>query len=153
VLYYTFYIVDKMVTIRKTSKSVSKEGNVKNPLKQKVLLPTLKEQQRYAVYSIVLSGNDPSKALALSKDFLNVHNEILSQCNSIMGMFEGAKAGLSSVKFNPSRLTGILRVDSKYVDKLKVCFGMIRSIKGIDVIVDCMYVSGMVNKAVEKMDA
>jgi RNase P/RNase MRP subunit POP5 len=143
----------KMVAVKKAQKSVSKEGNTKNALKQKVLLPTLKEQQRYVVYSVVLSKNDSSKASILSRDFSNVHNDILSQCNSTLGIFDGAKAGLQSVKFNPSKLKGILRVDSKYVDKLKICFGLIKSINGIETIVDCVYVSGMVNKAVERMDA
>jgi len=142
-----------MVAARKAQKSVSKDNNTaKSSARQKVLLPTLKEQQRYVVYKILPAKADSAKVSILSKDFLNTHNYILSQCASNLGIFDGAKAGLSSVKFNPQKLSGILRVDSKYVDKLKVCFGLIKNINGVDLIVDCAYVSGMVNKAVERMD-
>jgi RNase P/RNase MRP subunit POP5 len=111
--------------------------------KQKVLLPTLKEQQRYVVYKILSQD-----ALA---DFGKVHNNILSQCNSMLGIFDGGKAGLMSAKYNAERLSGILRVNNKYVDKLKVCLGLIKAIDGKTVTVDCIYVSGMLNKAAEKI--
>jgi RNase P/RNase MRP subunit POP5 len=67
-------------------------------------------------------------------------------------VFDGGKAGLMSVKYNPEKLTGIIRVSNKYVDKLKVCLGLIKNINNQNITLDCIYVSGMLNKAAEKMD-
>jgi RNase P/RNase MRP subunit POP5 len=113
--------------------------------RQKLLLPTLKEQQRYVVYRIVTA-----KTL---KNFGDVHNNILMQCNGMLGIFDGAKAGLLSAKYNAEKNSGIIRVDSKYVDKLKICLGLIKSVNDQELIVDSVFVSGMMNKAIEKMDA
>jgi len=115
-----------------------------NTTKQKILLPTLKEQQRYVVYKVV-SDN-------VFKDFNLVHNNILNQCNAMLGIFEGAKAGLMSAKYNAQKCTGIIRVNNKYVDKLKICLGLIKNIDNKELIVDCVFVSGMLNKAVDKMN-
>jgi RNase P/RNase MRP subunit POP5 len=146
-----------MISTRNNSKNVSdvksnlasskQNMNTKQNMnvKQKILLPTLKEQQRYIVYRIITK-----KSL---KNFDAVHNNILLQCNNMLGIFDGGKAGLMSAKYNPEKLSGVIRVNNKYVDKLKVCFGLIKNINGEDAIVDCVYVSGMLHKAVEKMDA
>ena len=117
--------------------------------RQKLLLPTLKEQQRYLVYKVITD-----KSLG---NFADVHDNIILQSNSMLGIFDGAKAGLISAKFNPQKMTGIIRIGNKYVDKLKICFGLIKNIKinnqNVDVIVDCVYVSGMINKAIDRMNA
>jgi len=144
-----------MMGTRNNSKNVSGvkassnvKANVKatlNANKQKILLPTLKEQQRYIVYKVITKS--------LLKNFDNVHNNILSQCNTMLGIFDGGKAGLMSAKYNAVKMTGIIRVNNKYVDKLKVCLGLIKTVNGQELIVDCIYVSGMLNKAVDKMDA
>jgi RNase P/RNase MRP subunit POP5 len=113
-------------------------------VKQKVLLPTLKSRQRYVVYKVhgLRQGS-----------FNDAHNYIISECNVMLGIFDGANAGLMGVKYNAERMTGIIRVDNKYVDKLKTCLGLIRKAYNSDVIIDCIFVSGMVNKAVSRMDA
>jgi RNase P/RNase MRP subunit POP5 len=116
---------------------------------QKVLLPTLKEQQRYIVYEAHLKDAAP--------DFRNVHDEILQQCSAMLGIFDGAKAGMIGAKFNAQTGKGIIRVNSKYVDKLKICLGMIRQVKNgkndtAKVDIDCDYVSGLLNKAEESMN-
>lgn len=169
VLYYTFYST-KMAGTKDTKKSILHVRNNSNdtsdtarPIirkdapkaKQKILLPTLKEQQRYMVYRLLVGKNT-----APIGDFASVHNDILGQCNTLLGVFDGGKAGLMGVKFNPSRMYGIIRVNSRYVDKLKVCLGLIKTVKGDkgnniainDVAVDCVFVSGMLNKAVDKMN-
>jgi RNase P/RNase MRP subunit POP5 len=125
--------------------------------KQKTLLPTLKEQQRYVVYKYVVykvlavdKSIDKSKQLS---QFDRINNDILVQCNSMLGIFDGGHAGLMNAKYNPDKMTGVLRVNNKYVDKLKVCLGMIKNSNGIPVVVDCIYVSGVINKAIDKMDS
>ena len=133
--------------VKNSSVKDSKHTATKSATKQRVLLPTLKEQQRYLVYKVL-----PKNDSVVIKDFSAVHNNILSQCNTLLGIFDGGKAGLMSVKYNPAKLTGIIRVNNKYVDKLKVCLGLIKNVNNQDITVDCIYVSGMLNKAAEKMD-
>jgi RNase P/RNase MRP subunit POP5 len=131
---------------------------------QKVLLPTLKERQRYIVYRVIfpkLSKNSSSSSSSSNSSNINfgiVHNSIISQCNNMFGIFEGPKAGLMGAKYDSDKMSGVIRVHSDYVDKLKVCFGLIKQIDmgsslatNTNVIVDCIYVSGMLNKAIEKM--
>jgi len=136
----TLSISTKMVGTRNNSKKVS---DVKVH-KQKVLLPTLKERQRYVVYKVLSKDG--------LKDFGNLHNNILTQCNALLGIFDGGKAGIMGAKYNSEKSTGIIRVNNKYVDKLKVCLGLIKKINNQEVTIDCILVSGMLNKAAEKMD-
>ena len=137
----------KMMGTKNISKNVSiaKSDGVVRTNKQKILLPTLKENQRYVVYKII-SKNKLS-------NFGSIHNNIISQCNVMLGLFDGAKAGLISAKYNAEKMTGVIRVNNTCVDKLKVCFGLIKDIDGQNVTVDCSYVSGMLHKAIDKMDA
>jgi RNase P/RNase MRP subunit POP5 len=71
----------------------------------------------------------------------------------MLGVFDGGKAGLLSAKYDAGKMSGIIRVSNKYVDKLKVVLGMIQNVNGKDVNIDCVYVSGMLNKAVDKMNS
>lgn len=116
----------------------------KNNLRQKILLPTLKESQRYVVYAV---KTQKSKKINIPK----INELILKECISLMGIFEGAKAGLMNVKYDENSQRGIIRVNNKYVDKLKVCLGMIHNklsdMNVGNINVDCIYVSGMLNKA------
>jgi RNase P/RNase MRP subunit POP5 len=131
----------KMVGTKNNSKKVS----VVKVHKQKVLLPTLKERQRYVVYKILSKD--------AIRDFGNLHNNIILQCNTLLGIFDGGKAGVMGAKYNAEKATGIIRVNNKYVDKLKVCLGLIKKVNNQEVTIDCINVSGMLNKAAEKMDA
>ncbi len=135
--------------VNTTQTAMPKSGQ---KVRQKVLLPTLKEQQRYVVYKILSGKNGADKGRNPFGDFASVHSNILQQCNAVLGMFDGGKAGLMGVKYNPSKMSGVIRVSNKYVDKLKICLGLIKTINGNDVTVDCVSVSGMLNKAVDRMD-
>jgi RNase P/RNase MRP subunit POP5 len=132
----------------KNTKNSLKSGD--NKFKQKVLLPTLKEKQRYMVYKL-MPPNMSKDSREFGNDFGIFHNDILLQCNNMLGIFDGGKAGLMSVKYDAESMTGIIRVNNKYVDKLKVCLGLIRETNGRPATVDCIYVSGMLNKAVDMM--
>jgi RNase P/RNase MRP subunit POP5 len=122
---------------------------------QKVLLPTLKEQQRYIVYAVLLSSKDGMNFA--NATFAEIHNQIIARCSVLLGVFDGAKAGLMSAKYNEKTSRGIIRVDNKYVDKLKVCLGLIKEIsfadKKISLTIDCVYVSGLLNKAEDIMNS
>lgn len=107
--------------------------------KQKTLLPTLKERQRYLVYDVKM---DKSEA-ALPR----LNEYIIKECNSLLGVFDAGKAGIMNVKYDEKTRRGILRVENKYLDKIKVCLGMITIIQDKKVNIDCVYVSGMLNKA------
>jgi RNase P/RNase MRP subunit POP5 len=92
-------------------------------------------------------------------DFRNVHESILVQCSALMGIFDGAKAGIIGAKYNPRTQKGIIRVNNKYVDKLKVCLGLIKNLdvnsghnEKIAVLINCDYVSGLLNKAEYSMN-
>jgi RNase P/RNase MRP subunit POP5 len=138
-----------MVGTKNYSKNVSiaknNVGVAGTSSKQKILLPTLKENQRYVVYKVISKDN--------FSNFGNVHNNIITQCNVMLGLFDGAKAGLLGAKYNIEKMTGVIRVNNTCVDKLKVCFGLIKDVNGQNVTVDCTYVSGMLHKAIDKMNA
>ena len=114
-----------------------------NDVKQKVLLPTLRENQRYLVYELILTLK--------SKNFKSAHDQIIDECQKMLGIFDGAKAGLQSAKFEETTSRGIIRVNSRYVDKLKVCLGLIKNINNQPASINCLYVSGLLNKAKEKL--
>jgi len=110
--------------------------------KQKTLLPTLKESQRYLVYNIKIFGNAQISRL---------NEQIITECNSLLGVFDAGKAGIMNVKYDDTTKRGIIRVENKYVDKIKVCLGMITTIQDKKLNIDCIYVSGMINKAEDAM--
>ena len=110
--------------------------------KQKTLLPTLKESQRYLVYNIKIFGNAQISRL---------NEQIITECNSLLGVFDAGKAGIMNVKYDDTTKRGIIRVENKYVEKIKVCLGMITTIQDKKLNIDCIYVSGMINKAEDAM--
>lgn len=115
--------------------------NTKN--RQKTLLPTLKERQRYVVYEVRFekkAGNMP-----------RLNELIIKECNNLLGVFDAAKAGIMNVKYDDNIHRGIMRVENTFVDKIKVCLGMMTSLQDTKVNIDCIYVSGMINKAEDAM--
>lgn len=94
------------------------------------------------VYSINTIGNAQIPRL---------NEEIIKECNSLLGVFDAGKAGIMNVKYDNQSKKGIIRIENKYVDKIKVCLGMITSIQDKKLNIDCTYVSGMINKAEDAM--
>jgi RNase P/RNase MRP subunit POP5 len=159
-----------------------------NDTSQKVLLPTLKERQRYVVYKInatntnmAMNANVASNTAALAhnspsdiiKHLNDADKKILAMCHQSLGMFDGSLSGLMNIKYFNNNLSGIIRVDTKYVDKLKTVLGLIKNIQGnqalptrtltessfadthfvgsqnklIEVNIDTVYSTGMLSKA------
>lgn len=132
-----------------------------NTNKQKPLLPTLKERQRYVVYSVITEFNDMPKSEKINKTTTDNSNNtlngvsgelIVEEINKLLGIFDGAKAGLVNLGFNRQTMKGILRVTNTHVDKVRVCLGLLRELNGHKVILNTIYVSGMLNKAKQRSE-
>ncbi|MEM4711125.1 MAG: Rpp14/Pop5 family protein [Candidatus Woesearchaeota archaeon] len=122
--------------------------------RQKTLLPTLKERQRYLVYKIIYDKKIYDYKSEYLKDknvgFTNsksINNFIVIECQNLLGIFDGSKAGLMPVDYNEKKNIGIIRLNNRYVDKVRVCLGIITKINNINVNIDTIYVTGMINKA------
>ena len=83
----------------------------------KVILPTLKERNRYLVYQV----NDNEK-LTLKE----IKKEMENAMMQFLGEWEYAKANILILDdFKKNR--GIIKVNNKYVDKVKVSLMLIKS--------------------------
>ncbi len=84
------------------------------------------------------------------------HEYAMSACKDMLGLFDGAGAGLLSVKYDEKTHRGIIRVNNQFVDKLKVCLGLIKDFRIGQAVISCtikiVFVSGLMNKAKTKME-
>ncbi|MBU1975308.1 MAG: hypothetical protein KKG59_02785 [Nanoarchaeota archaeon] len=101
--------------------------------------PSLREKKRYIAYEIV--SNKPIK-----KDMgklLEVH------IKSKLGLFDGAEAGVISVKYSRKSQQGIIRMNNKFVNKVKVAM-MLANAQIMetdeDFSIHTLLVSGSINK-------
>jgi RNase P/RNase MRP subunit POP5 len=94
------------------------------------VMPSLKEKKRYVAY-------EASETID--------HNEVLNQCNSHLGIFDGAQAGLQLITTNGNK--GIIRVTTTHVDKLKASLALISNIHNKKVMIKTTNVSGILEKA------
>ncbi len=102
----------------------------------KPILPTLKEKKRYIAFEIITDSELDNRV---------AKREITEKCLSFLGYLDAASAGIIMVDFNKVR--GILKVNNKYVEKVKMAFSLIKEINGHKVIINCIKVSGILNKA------
>ncbi len=108
-------------------------------IKQKSLLPSLREKKRYVVFEIY------------SKDefsFGNIKDAIAEAYRNLFGEIGLAKAGLDFVEFKNNK--GILKVGNKELNNVKASFCMVRKINKQDVVLRSLGVSGILNKARSK---
>tara|TARA_Y100000310_G_scaffold193072_1_gene193032 strand:+ start:1572 stop:1952 length:381 start_codon:yes stop_codon:yes gene_type:complete len=107
----------------------------------KPLLPSLREKKRYLVYKIIskekISGID-------------ANNAIMEGCLQFLGELGVGKAGLIPVKEVYKDNQGVLKVNTKYVNEVKMSLGLIKEIKGSKVVVDTLSVSGTLKKAQQR---
>ena len=105
-------------------------------MRMKPLLPTLKEKKRYILYEV------------LSKDNLscNPTRELVKHINGVMGLFESAQAGVIPVRYDLTKQTGLLRVNNKYVQKLKLALALKKNVNDQPVCIQTLRVSGLLNK-------
>jgi len=102
----------------------------------KPILPTLKEKKRYIAFEIITDSELDSRV---------AKKEIMEKCLSFLGYLDAAASGIIMVDFN--KVKGVLKVNNKYVEKVKMAFALIKEINGNKVIVNCVKVSGILNKA------
>ncbi len=105
-------------------------------MKQKFLMPTLREKKRYLVYE-VLSDDDLS--------FKDIKESIILSFKDLFGLSGLAKAGLDFLEYDHNK--GIVRVSTKGLDMLKASFCFLRKINKHDVILRSLGVSGILKKA------
>ncbi|MBU0666599.1 MAG: Rpp14/Pop5 family protein [Nanoarchaeota archaeon] len=108
--------------------------------KIKPLLPTLKEKKRYVVYEVITTSCKKS----------DYSREILNNCKRFLGVLESAKAGIMHVLFNKEKQRGVVRVSSKYMNKLKLSLMFIKQLDEEDALIKSIGVSGTLRKAKEK---
>ncbi|MBN2458846.1 ribonuclease P protein component 2 [Candidatus Woesearchaeota archaeon] len=106
------------------------------------LKPSMRDKERYIAYEIQ------------SKEPLgyNADKAVVAEISSLLGVFMSAKANPKSMKYNPEKQRGILRVVRKYQEHIKACFPMIKHINNKEVIVRTLRVSGMISKLKDKLE-
>ena len=110
----------------------------------KPILPSLKQKKRYMVFEIIANRK--------IRDFAAIADAIYSQSLRNLGEFEVAKAGIMVLgeKFNYQRQRCVVKVNNRYVDKVKAAMVMLTKISRQNVIMRCVGVSGILKKAEQK---
>ncbi|MBT7902870.1 hypothetical protein HN587_03330 [Candidatus Woesearchaeota archaeon] len=107
----------------------------------KPLLPSLREKKRYIVYEII--SDKPIKDVkSISKAFWRVFSGFLGE----LGCSEAGIILLED-KYNKKNQRGLIRVATKFVDKLKASLAVVEQIDNEDVIVKTIGSSGTLKKA------
>ena len=102
----------------------------------KPLLPSLREKKRYVVFEVKTSDFDVKKVESL----------IVENSLKFMGEFGISKAGFMILSDSWNGKKGIIKINPKYVDEIKMVFGLIKG----NIIVNTVGVSGTLNKAKQK---
>ncbi len=115
-------------------------------MKTKPLLPSLREKKRYLAFEIISEEKLSRYA---------VFKTLKQKISQVLGVFESANAGIMFLhdKYNPEKQKGILKVNYKYLDKVKASFCFVNKIENKNVIVRSLGASGMLNKALECIKA
>lgn len=103
----------------------------------KALMPTLRECKRYIGFVI------ESEMQVQFKAFEDAFEASLKDLIGTLGV---AEAGAFVIKDRYGHNMGIVRVNNRFVDRVKMAFMAIRSIEGRDVAVRSVRTSGMINK-------
>lgn len=115
-------------------------------MKEKPLLPSLREKKRYLVYEILSNADFDAKEVSTS---------IKKNMLELFGLMGVADAGLMFMdnKFNAKTQRGFVRVTAKSLDPLRASFTFIHDIKGRKAIVRSVIASGMIAKAEAALSA
>ncbi|MFH0870686.1 MAG: Rpp14/Pop5 family protein [archaeon] len=113
-----------------------------NKPKVNILRPCMREKKRYLAYELM-----SDKPLQRDAD-----RQLIARINDLLGVFNTSKAGIMPVKYNPEKQRGLLKVERKFVDFVRACFVMIKSLNNQEVLIRTLYVSGMLNRAGEHIN-
>lgn len=104
------------------------------------LLPSLREKKRYVVFEIISKKK--------IKSFNVVGEEIWKSCLRFLGEYGCANANIKvlSEKWDAKKQKGIIRINNKHVNELKLALMLIKKIEDEDVIVRVVGVSGILKK-------
>ena len=120
-------------------------GMVKTKIKP--ILPSLREKKRYLVFEVISQQK--------ITDVGQVSKVVWENSVKFLGQLGAAKAGLMMLhnKWDPKTQRGIIKVNHKHVDALKSALIFARKINEQEVIIRSVGVSGILNKAMERMDS
>ncbi len=112
--------------------------------KIKAVLPSLREKKRYLVFEIISKNN--------IRSFSDVSELVWQASLQFLGEIETAKAGIWVLpdKWNIKKQRGIIKINNKYVDKLKTALSLIKNFKKQQIVVKSVGISGMIKKAEKK---
>lgn len=104
-------------------------------------MPSLRERKRYLTFEIVSESQ--------INDFSAVSEQINPILEEFLGTLNAAEAGIIMLEetWQPQTQRGIIRVNNKYVEKLKTAIMLVESIERQPVIVKSVNVSGNLKKA------
>jgi ribonuclease P/MRP protein subunit POP5 len=106
----------------------------------KPILPVLREKKRYLAFEIIseknISNSSASKAL----------NQAFIEYVGFDGYSEGGFLFLNEL-YNSEKKTGIIRISSNKLDKLKSSLVFLKKINGENVIIKTKISSGIIKKA------
>jgi ribonuclease P/MRP protein subunit POP5 len=113
----------------------------------KPLIPTLREKKRYIAFEIISKNHDFG--------FKDLEYAVKREFKELYGTDGEAKAGMIIVskRYDEKKQMGVIRVNNKYVDRLKLSLAMVKKIKNTDVIMKTIITSGMIKIAAEKINA
>lgn len=109
--------------------------------KIKQIIPSLKEKKRYVVYNII----SDSKV-----DFMDAKDAIDSQNLRFLGELTLSKANIMHINELYDNNKGVIKVDNKYLNELKMSLSLIKEIKAKKAIVNPIFVSGVLKKIKNK---
>lgn len=109
-------------------------------MKTKPLLPSLREKKRYLAFEIISEQAIDKKS---------AFGSILKKASETLGKIDMAKAGIAILpeKYDTEKQRGVIRVNHKYLEKLRATLCLLTKINNKDVLVRSLGASGMVNKA------
>lgn len=112
--------------------------------KIKPMLPSLREKKRYLAFEIVSKEK--------IDDFRAVEEAVWNACLNFLGELGTAKAGIMPIgeKWHAKKQRGLIRVNRKYVDHVRVALSLVRKISSQKVIIKTVGVSGIMQKAESK---
>jgi RNase P/RNase MRP subunit POP5 len=114
---------------------------IKPLIKQKPLLPVLREKKRYIAYQL-----HADVALPRSSGHL-----IVTDIKRILGVFDAAKAGVLSIAFDETTKRGVLRTSVQSAPKVRAALLLMSTIHNQKVMVQPLLMSGMVAKMKQVM--
>ena len=106
----------------------------------KPLQPSLREKKRYLALKVISEAN--------IGQFKPVEVAILKESLSFLGVSGCADAGIMPMadRWNQEDQTAIIRVNNKFVDKVKTALAFVREIDGQEAMIACTKVSGILKK-------